>query len=325
MPNINFSKVLVLSGSFGPGSVIPNGTTFTSSHITISDLDSGGSDLEFLDEATDTDSILAIGGVSVGAVPSMYFMSLNTDAGTILGVGFTFAGQTYFVPENVADISTVSSITGGSASADEDLNIQWNELFIPHDAFSFTGTAFYEEYDGTDTLIDSGTADFTAYDYDNATAATGSIYDQMYLSSSEAFTLDPDSLTEGTVTLSHSGGILAGVRVVQFSRDAANDHFYYLFDEAQLSAAGVSINDIIGIATFVAGAHTTDQWEDLGLNLQGLEHFGTSGDDIVVGTSQNDTFYASAGADSYDGADRHGRLQRVILRNNCLYGRGYCG
>ena len=317
MASLTFERQIVaVAGTFNAGDVIPSGTAFDIATLTVvdQDIDLGGIANDFLRLATgETDTTFYIDGVSIGDVTltQLTFVYIN---GTSTGSGsvtFSYAGVTYFIPPAALDIraDTVFSqdITIGSDSTGLAVVYSAHGMAV-EDALRFTGQGYM--VDGSGSFADRA-MDLTLTDTDTTTAVTVSEFEQQ-LVGPFPFGSANAGPEEGTVNVSYAGGLIADVAVLRWEGSSGSDRFMYLFDAAALAGAGITVDDIIGLGSFVAGSHGLTEWADFGFAQQPRDFIGTERVDDVVGSALGDSFLGNggndilvglAGDDTFDGGD----------------------
>lgn len=220
-----FSEALVVTGTYGANSTIPDGLTLTETFVTLQDFGSATDIEQYSSGSSDNSSIFTIGNVDIGGRPDLYSVTLSTNSGDVAAYSFTFAGQTYFIPLNGEDFSGAAT-TSGTSSVPSSLTgvTETSGFMVPHDSFTFTGTAFYEVESGG-SVTATGTDTLTIRDEDYDSAVNNFDFEQMFLPSdgSGPNFLDSDSLTEGTTVVSHSGGLASGINTLTVTRSFAGD------------------------------------------------------------------------------------------------------
>ena len=301
---IRETQVMVLTGTYVNGDTIAAGTSYDLATLTFTETATSDSDLKNLVPG-EGGLTWALDGVDLGTFSETHIFTNVTVGGQFVGLrGFSYAGATYFFAfgnemEDEVDITAHSTIDSSGSVANTTQTITWNEIMPGEDALRYTGTVWFEDYDSGGTLVDSGLRDILIYDRDNKTSFVDSIHEQQ-IRSPEFTTNHVDDW--GTVTVTHTGGVLTGINVLRtIENNASGDEYHYLFDEQALSDEGVAIADIIGITNFVSGAEVVWKWEELGMTQHARDFQGTERTDDIVATDLDDTFYGNGGDDTMFG------------------------
>ncbi len=316
-------QILKISGvQVGAGGKIAAGTSVTSAKLTTIDEDSGPlgplnlNPDPYTFNSTEAVSIL-INGQKVGsALPALYATSITTNAGTFTVLAFTAGNDTYLIPLGQANLSAVTAISStatlNSVPATSITTADFG--FLPENAATFTGSAFTTSQAFGTTAVSVTAAkifdsDRTRGNADSAgeefgTGALSRIGEGKEVSAVLQFK-DGSSLS----------GVEAVVSVVNFSYGQVNSTF--LFNAADLAAAGKTLNDVASVVSTTAINHALN-WEELGFTFQGggggtptpdpapsppiNQIFGTNANNTITGTAARDAIHGLGGNDTMQGA-----------------------
>jgi RTX calcium-binding nonapeptide repeat (4 copies) len=315
------ANIFKISGTAtGPGGVIAAGTGLQSVNLTTIDQDSGpigplGLNFDPFSISTGEAVSFLINGVNIASsAPSFYATSLQTNAGTIVGLAFTIGGDTFFIPQAGANLSGVTQTTAPSVLNTVPLStVQTSQYgLLPENADTFTGKVFSVQ-DGQSSLIST-----SVYDADGIRGNADSAGEEIALAANGARILIAQA-SEVLATIQFSDGSVIGAVKALFNSNYSgySTTNSYVFDEAALAAAGKTIADVSQVLGTTAFDHNLN-WEALGFDLTALgdsgpftpdpspapplnQIFGTSRGDTINGTAGRDAIHGLGGSDQLNG------------------------
>ena len=343
------TTVLKISGlSVSPGSTITAGRNITTARLTTIDEDAGPVGALQLNfdpyqllpgEAL---SVLINGQQVASQLPALFATSIVTNAGTFTVLAFSVGGDTYLLPRTGVNAAAITSLVQPAVlnSVTASIPAAADYGFIPENANTFTGQA-YTVTKGS--FGDPGTGAVTS----------GKIYDADRIRGNS----DSDGEEVGTGALSRigeaqeiravltfkDGTALANVEGVVKTLNGAYGYSQstYLFNEADLAAAGKTLSDISSVASTAGFDHALN-WEELGFDFTAAgngivtpdpvalppinEIFGTNARNTLTGTAGRDALHGLGGNDVLIGGGgndgfvfgaetRNGRREADIVRD----------
>ncbi len=343
------TTVLKISGlTVTAGSTITAGQNITTARLTTIDEDQGpiGALQLNLDPyqllAGEALSILINGQQVAAQLPALFSTSIVTNAGTFTVLAFSVGGDTYLLPRTGVNTAAITSLTQPAVlnSVTSTIPAAADYGFIPENANTFTGQAF--------TLTKGGFGDVGT-----GAVTSGNIYDADRIRGNS----DSDGEEMGTGSLSRigeaqeirasltfkDGTALANVEGVVNTITGAFGYSQstYLFNEADLAAAGKTLADIANVSSTVSFDHALN-WEELGFDFTSAgngivtadpaplppinEIFGTSARNTLTGTAGRDALYGLGGNDTLIGGGgndafvfgaetRNGRREVDVVRD----------
>ncbi len=315
-------QILKISGqAIGSGGTIAAGTSVTTVKLTTIDEDSGPvgplnlNPDPFTFNSTEALSFLINGQKVAGALPGLYATSITTSAGTFTALAFTVGNDTYLLPRGNVDVSAITSISNSATlnSVPVTSLVTAEYGLLPENAASFTGSVFTTSKGfGADSISVSNA---TIYDSDRIRGNADSAGEEF---GTGALGRISAAQEVSAVVQFKDGSTLAGVEalvsVISASYSPTNSS--YLFNSAELAAAGKTVNDIAGVISTTAINHALN-WEELGFTFQGggggtptpdpapsppiNQIFGTNGNNTITGTAGRDAIHGLGGNDTMQG------------------------
>ncbi len=308
----------------GPGGSIGSGSAVTSATLTTIDEDSGP--LGPLHLNPDPYSLTAfetlsfrINGVQVAnTLPAMFATSITTNAGTFTALAFTIGNDTYLLPPGSVNIAGISSITAPAVLNSVPVTaVQTVDYgFLPENANTFTGKVFSQVTEfGSSSPTSHLVTSSTVYDADHVRGNADSAGEEVGTGALRGI---GSGIELTTTLLFNDGTSLSGVEAVNLNSSSAYGPTVdsFIFNAADLAAAGKTLNDIANVTARQVIDHSLN-WEDLGFQFVSAGNgivtpdpapapplnqiFGTNANNTLVGTAGRDVFHGLGGSDSFDG------------------------
>lgn len=324
-------EVLVLDGGFGRGSTIPAGTEFDLATLTTSDPDAGpqGELGLYTDPyqfaAREAVTFRIDGRVVATRAPQFFEVTLATDEGDVVALGFTAAGKTYLLPQANVDTDEIDTIASrGQAHAPSGPVAPYQYGLVAEDAHVFYGQVFTQVQYGA-TITDGRLGDFRLYDQDGVRGNADSGGEEIGIGvaapdSADSPDFRPSDAAEVIATVQFADGeilavrALADVSIYNYGRSVTD----FVFDDEALARSGHNIADVVQVLDTTGYDHDLN-WTELGFTDLGPADDplppppppvptpvppmpanvvrGTAGDDYLEGGVGRDVFYFGAGDD----------------------------
>jgi Ca2+-binding RTX toxin-like protein len=343
------TTVLKISGlTVSAGSTITTGQSITTARLTTIDEDSGplgalqiNADPYSL-SSSEALSILINGQKVANQLPTMFATSIATNAGTFTALAFSVGGDTYLLPRGNVNVSTVNMLTQSATlnSVPSAITTVADYGFIPENANIFSGQAFtvtkgFYSDPGTGAVVNG-----LIYDADRTRGNADSVGEEV---GTGALSRIGEAQEILAVLTFKDGTALANVEGVANTLTGAYGYSQstYLFNEADLAAAGKTLADIATVASTVNFDHSLN-WEELGFDFTVAGNgvvtpdpapsppinkiFGTEAKNTIAGTSGRDAIFGLGGNDILSGAagndgfvfgaeTKNGRRETDIVRD----------
>lgn len=343
------TTALKISGlTVSAGSTITAGRSITIARLTTIDEDSGplgalqiNADPYSL-SSSEALSILINGQNVASQLPAMFVTSIVTNAGTFTALAFSVGGDTFLLPRGNVNVSAITTLTQPATlnTVSTAINSAADYGFIPENAITFSGQAFtvtkgFYSDPGTGAVVNG-----LIYDADRTRGNADSVGEEV---GTGALSRIGEAQEIRAVLTFKDGTALANVEGVVKTLTGAYGYSQstYLFNEADLAAAGKTLADIATVASTANFDHSLN-WEELGFDFtapgNGIvtpdpapsppinEIFGTSANNTITGTSGRDAIFGLGGNDILSGAagndgfvfgaeTRNGRRETDVIRD----------
>lgn len=325
------STLLKISGQqIGPGGSIAAGTAITSARLTTIDQDDGAiGQIQINFDAytlsnSETISFLINGQQVATTLPKFFATTITTNAGTFTALAFVVGNDTYLLPQGQQNISAITTITRPATLNSVTVNniTAADYGLVPENANTFVGQVYTEVREFGQTNVTSSLASASIYDADRIRGNADSVGEEVGTGPLNRI----GEAKEVLATLAFKDGTtLTGVEAVISTSSSAYGPTVsrYLFNEADLAAAGKSLADIARVTSTTSFDHALN-WEDLGFDFSSAGNgivtpdptpaplptvitgnnsnnslTGTAGSDVIRGLGGNDTLRGGADSDYF--------------------------